>query len=436
MLRLSNYLLIEKNNNGRYIIFSTVTRAVVLLEEREFQRLSLGKTEGLFSENEIEELIRKHILVDKDLNEDNYIDFELHYDRLTTKTFTSFVALSTLCNFSCVYCYEKGQVKKCNRMSHSDIDKLVKWYDERLTAGDYDCCHVELYGGEPLLFFEDLCYFLNLLKKVLDRRSICLKLGMISNGYLLDQEKAAYLANMGLEEIQITIDGIREVHNSRRPLKTGAGTFDQILANIQRNQGMGFTFVIRISFDDTNIQPARELIACLDEYGLHENILLYFAPIHQTIAQQESTYSFCSKAVITDDNTLLHTFAALYSEAQARGYRIPYCYTDGPCMTVSKDSCLIAPDGGLYKCVEMIDEDELCIGNVFEGGYNSRYYDFVSAPVLKECLRKGCIFAPMCGGGCMMQAYMENHNCVTARCNRAFLEKMNRTLLLMNYRDS
>jgi len=436
MLRLSNYLLIEKNDNGNYIVFSTVTRAVVLFGEQEFQCLSRGDAENIFPEDKIAELIQKQILVDKDLNEDYYIDFKLHYDRLTTRTFTSFVALSTLCNFSCVYCYEQGQVKKQSQMPHSDLDRLVKWYEKMLVAGDYDCCHVELYGGEPLLFFKNLCYFLDQLKEMLDRRSIRLELGMISNGYLLDREKAMYLANMGMEEVQITIDGTREVHNSRRPLKTGGGTFDQILSNIQSNQNQGFTFVIRISFDATNIQPARELITYLDELGLHENILLYFAPIHQTTNQQESTYLFCSKAVITDNANLLETFSILYAEAQAHGYRIPYCYTDGPCMTVSKDSCLIAPDGGLYKCVEMIDKEELRIGSVFEGGYNSRYYDFVAAPVLKDCLRKGCIFAPMCGGGCMMQAYMENHNCAVARCNRPFLEKMNRTLLLLNYRNA
>ena len=163
-MKLSRYTIIEKNSNGNYIVFSTITRAVVMLKQKEFELLSNGIRSDCISDSEYVDLLNKHIIVDDELNEDNYVDFDVNYDRLTTKTFTSFIALSTLCNFSCSYCYEKGQVSLKNRMSKENIDRLIVWYKKMVTAGEYKTCHIELYGGEPLLFYEDLHYFLVNLK--------------------------------------------------------------------------------------------------------------------------------------------------------------------------------------------------------------------------------------------------------------------------------
>ena len=430
-MKLSRYTIIEKNSNGNYIVFSTITRAVVMLKQKEFELLSNGIRSDCISDSEYVDLLNKHIIVDDELNEDNYVDFDVNYDRLTTKTFTSFIALSTLCNFSCSYCYEKGQVSLKNRMSKENIDRLIVWYKKMVTAGEYKTCHIELYGGEPLLFYEDLHYFLVNLKASLVDIGVSLELGMISNGYLLDREKAKFLVDMGLKETQITIDGVKEIHDVRRPLKNGNGTFDKIINNIKTNSGI--SFVIRISFDSTNIKDIEELVKFLDRENIHKNIILYFAPIHQTYQQLTDNCSFCSKAVIKDDDIIIETMIKLYRIAQQYGYNIPYCYTDGPCMTVSKDSCLISPCGDLYKCVEMIDKKELCIGNALNGGYSSRYYDFVSAPILKKCLDNHCIFVTMCGGGCLMQSLMETGNINEPLCNKKMLERVNRALLRMNF---
>lgn len=55
---------------------------------------------------------------------------------------------------------------------------------------------------------------------------------MITNGYLLTEKVVAMLPSLSISSLQITINGMKAVHDSRRCLKLGAPTFDRILQNI------------------------------------------------------------------------------------------------------------------------------------------------------------------------------------------------------------
>lgn len=431
-MRLSRYLLIERNRSENVIIFSTITRAVVLLTSLNYENLLNGNL-GSLSKREIEELLKKHILIKDGAVEENYVDFSLTLDRLSNQTFASYLAISTLCNFSCVYCYEKGQTKSKNTMSRKEIGNLILWYEKMLISGRYKKCHIELYGGEPLLFFSDFKFFIDAMTAMCKKNSIKLEFSMTSNGYLLTPEKVNYLLKAGLKEVQITLDGLQPIHDSRRFLKTGEGTFETIISNIKDNLYSGLKFTIRIHFGKDNLRNVKDLIKYLHDINLKDNILLYFAPIHQTMEQVSSQCSFCSKHIVSDYDEMAESLIDLYSTAKEFGYKIPYYYTNGPCMVLSKDNCLIAPDGGIYKCVEMVDNDDLCVGNVFDDNYNDKYYDFVSAPVLKKCFAKKCIFALMCGGGCIMQSYIHYGNCENPICYEKAIERINRGLLRLNY---
>ena len=50
--------------------------------------------------------------------------------------------------------------------------------------------------------------------------------------------------------VQITIDGVEEVHNKRRPLKNGGKTFTQIINNIKQFKNL--KCYVSIVYDSTN----------------------------------------------------------------------------------------------------------------------------------------------------------------------------------------
>jgi len=55
---------------------------------------------------------------------------------------------------------------------------------------------------------------------------------MTTNGYLLDKAKSERLNDLKIDSIQITLDGTKDIHDSRRTLSGGEPTFQRILDNI------------------------------------------------------------------------------------------------------------------------------------------------------------------------------------------------------------
>lgn len=421
-MHLSRYSVIEKLSNGSYFILSTISKGLIVLSPEKYNKLCLGQALECFSPPEIEYLVTHHFLVDDETDETNFLYVEMNRDRFHPQIFSTYIALSTLCNFSCVYCYEQGQVNEYTKMSDETLNATIEWYRNILVSKHYQQCNVCLYGGEPLLFKDLLIQFVEKMRKMTDSINVSLTFTMISNGYLLNEKICDYLISQGLKEIQITLDGCKETHDRRRVLKSGAGTFDTILSNICNIINRKIKIVIRSSFDESNVYDIVNLLQLLKKMNLEKNIYLYFAPIHQTESQKTNSCSFCSQHIYSEYKEIANYYCELYKAANKLGFKIPSCYSNGPCMVIGADSCLIAPDGALYKCVEMIGNDKLKIGDVFSKQYNSRYYDFMVACEFDKCIKSGCKYAPNCAGGCSMEAYIKNDSFRSTMCHKEIFD--------------
>lgn len=56
---------------------------------------------------------------------------------------------------------------------------------------------------------------------------------MVTNGYLLTDDKARMLRELGIRHLQITLDGSKKTHDSRRFLLGGKPTYDTIINNLE-----------------------------------------------------------------------------------------------------------------------------------------------------------------------------------------------------------
>ena len=109
---------------------------------------------------------------------------------------------------------------------------------------------VTWFGGEPLLGFERIK---SLTGKFLDM-GIGYSAGMITNGYLITKEIAKSFEALRIYSVQITIDGMRERHDSRRYLKNGAPTFDRIIESLKllSDHAPKTRVTVRINVDENN----------------------------------------------------------------------------------------------------------------------------------------------------------------------------------------
>src|SRR5271165_1102290 len=117
------------------------------------------------------------------------------------------------CNLDCFYCFESNRY--AGRMSaavQSNIVRLVRRYFESGTKR----LDVTWYGGEPLLA---VSVVESLSKRFL---ALCGEFGseysaqIVTNGTLLTHETARQLASWNVKRAQITLDGVPQLHDTRR----------------------------------------------------------------------------------------------------------------------------------------------------------------------------------------------------------------------------
>jgi uncharacterized protein len=173
-----------------------------------------------------------------------YLDFLDRRDRAETQLF--FVPWYS-CNFGCPYCYQQGYSPEPGGLEEDVIESFFRY-----VAREYSDrpAYVTLFGGEPLLpgagARAAISSFLR--HAAAAKRSIA----VVTNGYtLLDYLDT--LRAVSIREIQVTLDGVEDVHDKRRPLRGGASTFGRIVDGIDAALQRDLPINLRVVVDRENL---------------------------------------------------------------------------------------------------------------------------------------------------------------------------------------
>ena len=289
---------------------------------------------------------------------------------------------TTACNFSCAYCYAKRSVDNPEFMDGNTVQTTIDFI-KRYSKSNFS---IAFTGGEPLLAPEICLRFSSELKAFLEARGNVLHTVMVTNGYLLDENMLNEFQKYGLERVQITLDGPREIHNQKRHLSNGCGTFDTIVENI-KNASRKIFVSVRVNLDPDH----RFDLDTFEELFKGDKLHLYYAPTGYDNAGDPL------KTTCSWQN--YHDFVP--SSKQAR--RVTFQPRLAGCSATALMGLGVCPNGSFIKCWEDIGLDPIPdYGNVFDG--------FVSAAKMAEWLNASpwderlkcweCKLLPMCGGGC------------------------------------
>ena len=141
------------------------------------------------------------------------------------------------CNLRCVHCYQADFQSHMQSATLFDIlDQFTRYVEKRGFQGQ-----VNLTGGEPLLHPD----FLPLAREI-RRRGF--RLGILTNGTLIDEAWAKKLAALRPVFVQISLDGTEKYHDAIR----GKGNFRKALRGIRLLKQQGIRVLVSFTAQKSN----------------------------------------------------------------------------------------------------------------------------------------------------------------------------------------
>jgi uncharacterized protein len=333
------------------------------------------------------------------------------------------------CNLRCPYCFQDHMRSEerfqplLRTMTPSMIDRILAALpriEERhgIDASEDVSRRVTFFGGEPLLarsrpVVEYIMRGLRAIGKA--------GFGAISNATELDAYRDL-LGPDGIAFLQITIDGPKEQHDARRIYADGAGSFDQIVANVDMALDLSVDIDIRLNVDRTNIEWLPDLAAFFESHGWTErkNFSAYAAPVHAANGKTERKTTMNSHELSQAVSALRKERPELNSigrpdDAMRQNLRGIFARGSDPAPMTKTSYCgahngmyIFDAFGDIYACWERTGDKNIRIGWLEPDGrvefVEDRSAEWRSRTVTSNETCAQCRYSMYCGGGCAVLA--------------------------------
>lgn len=293
------------------------------------------------------------------------------------------------CNLRCPYCFEKN--KKQGFMDEKTCDAVIDFINSHTYAKTLS---LNWYGGEPLLCTNTIRYFLTKLSDIKDIKLV--SHGMVTNATLLKDENLELFKEYPLNSIQVTFDGIKSTHDTKRIYADGRGSYDEIVKNLKNFvEYYPETFVsIRVNIDKNNANQFMTIYETIK--GLFpdkKNIIVYPGIIKDCGIRKSNSPILMNEDIVR-----------INEQFTKRGYPLKFPHTvESGCCANCLSSYIIGPQGEIYKCWEDVGCDTCVIGNIYDKKYTNmpllaKYMLYGSHILENEC--KECPLIPICSNDC------------------------------------
>jgi uncharacterized protein len=422
-MKTSRYNTLFQTEDGARLAFNAMSSGFATLTPEQYEEAQkiLDDPDGYRCETEDaeklrEDLIKGRFIIDDNVDELKILKVRDYSERYNTDSMTLTICPTLTCNFNCLYCYQsqftfQKMVKEALNVRMTDGVKsgLIKYVKGR--ADKLRSFHAEWYGGEPLLCSDTIVGLSSEFKKICESSGCLYTSGLVTNGYALDERAMVQLKEAGVEAALITLDGPAIVHDRRRPLKNGKGTFDVVLDNLKRATEIFTGVDVRVNVDKTNFDSMPEFLDILEENGLKRKIRISFIPLEFDMNAQDGITRICWAIPEFGEPEI-----ALSEMGMSKGFKIINLLKVNPrsgsrlCSAIKQSNYVVDPNGNLHKCLGEVGDAEDRIGYVDEeGGINLNYKamewlawsPFDNA----DCMR--CSVLPICRGGCMFNQLMK-----------------------------
>lgn len=331
-------------------LYNSLSNSFAELAPETYQELCYLKEKGSMdvSDSELkEQLLSMKVFVEDDRDELNKIKYRTQRRRFNDRHLSLTINPTLQCNFACPYCFE-GEHPNIY-MTDQVEDELIAYLKKHTNAKSI---HVTWFGGEPLLAFDRIVSLTTRMKEL----GLVYQAGMITNGYSFNEENISQLSALDIKNIQITIDGSASLHDSRRYLKSGKGTFHKIVDNIALLQQIApeVRIAVRVNVDETNKDDFIKVYKFFSEKK-YPNLIVAPGFVEDTSGCKADDCIFNAERKTRFIVRMQKEYGLDFSYFYPSSFRYE-------CPVRNPNTVSIGPSGELYKCWNDIGNKDRIIG--------------------------------------------------------------------------
>ena len=415
-------------NNGYNIVLDVDSGAIHVVDDVSYDMISIyegRERDDIFTEmksmhpsiseeelievfEEIGELIEAGELFFKDAYRDRVID----YTKRPTVVKALCLHIAHDCNLSCKYCFaEEGLYhgKKAELMPYEvgkqALDFLVSASKNRHNL------EVDFFGGEPLLNWQvvkDLVAYGRSLEEKHDKH---FRFTLTTNGVLLNDEVMEFV-NREMDNVVLSIDGRKEVHDRMRPFQRGDGSYDIIVPKFQklaesRNQDR---YYVRGTYTRNNLDFSKDVLHLADLGFKQISVEPVVAPEDEQYAlRMEDVPALCDEY----DKLAAEMVKRHGTDKEFNFFHFMIDLEGGPCVYKRLSGCgsgteylSVTPDGSLFPCHQFAGNEGMKMGDIWQGVTNTELQsEFKGCNVYSKPSCKDCFAKYYCSGGCAANSF-------------------------------
>lgn len=410
----NGYNIVLDVNSGAIHVVDDVTYDVIAMFEEKSKEEIIESLKGTYPETEIKEALDEVQTLKDDeelFTKDAYENYIMDFKKRPTVVKALCLHIAHDCNLACQYCFaEEGEYHGRRALMSYETGKQALDF-LIANSGQRRNLEVDFFGGEPLMNFDvvkQLVAYGREQEKLHDKH---FRFTLTTNGVLLNDDIMEF-ANKEMDNVVLSIDGRKEVHNRMRPFRKGAGSYDLIVPKFQklaesRNQER---YYVRGTFTHYNTDFSNDVLHLAD-LGFKQ------ISVEPVVAQPEDPYAITEE----DIPVICEEYDRLAKEMIRRKkagedfnfFHFMIDLEGGPCVAKRLSGCgsgteylAVTPWGDLYPCHQFVGNEDFLMGDVWNGIKRTDIQDeFKCCNVYAKEKCRNCFARFYCSGGCAANSY-------------------------------
>lgn len=315
------------------------------------------------------------------------------------------------CNLNCSYCFA-GQGKYQGERAIMSLETGMRAIDFLIeNSGTRKNLEVDFFGGEPLMNFEVVKEIVKYARSKEKENGKNFRFTLTTNGVLLDDEVTDF-CNKEMNNVVLSLDGRREVHDRFRKDYMGRGSYDVVVPKfldfVQKRGDK--SYYIRGTYTHKNTDFTNDILHMAD-LGFKELSMepVVCAPDDEcALTKEDLPVLFRQYEILAEE--------MIKRESEGRGFTFYHYMIDlenGPCIYKRISGCgsgteymAVTPWGELFPCHQFVGDEKYSMGNIRDGVTNTELREkFKKCNVYSREECKNCWAKFYCSGGCAANAY-------------------------------